>query len=323
MRWLRPFVLTATLALSTTAAGQPVDVTEASEEQKAAARDAYKAGDKTFAAGQYDEALDHFRSSYQTVASPNSHYMIARSLDMLGRHVEAYEELEATIAEADALAASDDRYAKTAATARENLEQWRQKIGLLTLDVSAPSGASLTVGGRQIDFWDRPIPVEPGQVEVTLTTPDGTKQRTVEVAAGGTAELTMVAPAPLVVDEAPPEETDDGISGLRIGAYVGFGVGAVGLIGFGVFGGLHLSEYGDFEDECPDGSCPPDRSADADSGRTYQTIANVGLIVGIAGASAGLGLLIADLLSDGSEEDGKDELAISVGPGSLSVGGTF
>ncbi len=323
MRWLRLCLLTATLALSSAAAAQTVDVTEATEEQKTAAREAYKAGDKAFAAGKYEEALGHFRDSYDKVKSPNSHYMVARSLDMLGRHVEAYRELEATIAEADALAGSDERYAKTAATARDNLEQWRQKIGLLTLDVRAPAGASVSVGGRSIDGWDAPIPVEPGVVTVTLSTPDGTTERSVEVEAGGSAELTLNAPSPLVVDDTPPEEeTDDGISGLRIGAYVGFGVGAVGLIGFGVFGGLHLNEYGKFEDECPDGSCAPDRSADADTGRTYQTIANVSLIVGIAGATAGLGLLIGDLVSDGSDDEG-DDLAIAVGPGSLSLEGRF
>jgi hypothetical protein len=91
------------------------------------------------------------------------------------------------------------------------------------------------------------------------------------------------------------------------------------------------STYSDLEDQCPDGVCSPDLESDADSGRTYQTVANVSLVFGIVGIAAGAGLIVWDLV-DPSPSDApaaEDEATASVrpqlvvGPGAIGLRGSF
>src|SRR5688572_1019616 len=72
------------------AAGVSPLTASAQERRKAQAR--YEEGAKLFEAKRFPEALKAFQESYDIVASPNSHLMIARSLRDSGKLVAAYEE---------------------------------------------------------------------------------------------------------------------------------------------------------------------------------------------------------------------------------------
>ena len=98
--------LTSALALGTLLAltappafGASKEVAAATPAEKSEASNLYAAAMADFEKDALDNALKGFRDSYGVVKSPNSHFMIARTLARLGRNVEAYEELEATIAE--------------------------------------------------------------------------------------------------------------------------------------------------------------------------------------------------------------------------------
>ena len=110
------------------------------------------------------------------------------------------------------------------------------------------------------------------------------------------------------------------------------GVGAAGLITFGIFGGMTLSTYGDLDDTCPDGNCPVGSQEDIDAGQTYQTVANVGLVIGLVGAAASATLFLLPMLTGSDEGASEEEMAaarrhppltIGVGPGALTIGGHF
>ena len=162
-----------------------------------------------------------------------------------------------------------------------------------------------------------------------LTTPEGTARRQLKLAAGANESVHLEVKA----DQAgpgerrlpPPDEpTEDGPVSLIPFSIVGFAVGGVGMLGFAIFGSLTLSEYSKLEEKCPTNSCRPEISEEADDGRTYQTAANVSLVIGAVGLAAGTGLLITALMQDdGGEADTAGMPSISVGPGSLFVSGTF
>lgn len=318
------------------AAGASLDT--ATKAQKKTAGEKFGTGMKAFDGKKYDDALAAFRASYDGVASPNSHLMIARTLVKLGRLGEAYEEFDKTEHEAEAAASVDKKYKKAAKSAADERDALREKIALVTVQVSdAKSDDELTVADRKIDRedWTNPVAVDPGSIKVVLRSSDGhTTEKQVQADAGGTAsvEIAPEAPKPAVTNtethaEAKPSTSGGGVN-KRTLAYIAGGVGAAGLVTFGVFGILNNSKYSSLKDSCPNNSCPADRKSAADTGRTYQTVANVGLVVGIVGLAGGATLYF---LSVGDEKKDKKaeragpepKVAVGLGFGSVNVRGSF
>ena len=91
-------------------------------------------------------------------------------------------------------------------------------------------------------------------------------------------------------------------SKLRPWAYVAGGVGVAGLAVFTIAGLVSQSTYSDLEDSCGNGPCSSQDDIDKiDSGRSQQTIANVGLVVGLLGIGAGVTLFVLSLGGNKSE----------------------
>jgi hypothetical protein len=73
----------------------------------------------------------------------------------------------------------------------------------------------------------------------------------------------------------------------------------VGAIGFGMFAGFGATSeaiYAGLDDRCGPDRCRPSDRADADAGKRQQTIANVGLVLGVTGVALGTALLVTELL---------------------------
>ncbi len=327
----------ALVAASPAALAAGASLQAATAAQKKTAGDRFVAGMKAFDASDYDGALTAFEESYGAVASPNSHLMIARTLVKLNRLGEAYEEFDKTQREAAEDAKIDKKYEKAGKSAADERDALRPKIALITVQVSgAGSGDKLTVAGRQIDQadWANPIPVDPGSVIVVLQSAGGkTTQKGIDATAGGTATVQIGEAAATPETgaaggtETKAEASTSGIN-KRTLAYVAGGVGAAGLITFGVFGILDNSKYNSLKKDCPGGSCPASKKSEADTGKTYQTVANVGLVVGIVGLAGGATLYFLstrDAKKDEGASAAKNTPGVDVGLGfgSVNVRGTF
>jgi len=323
------------------AQGDPVE--NATEQDKAQARQQYLVGKQAFAQRKFEEALQGFKGSYDVVASPNSHLMVVNTLVEMERYDEAYVEAQAVAAEAEAaVAAGHAKYGTTAAAAKRTMEWLRPQIGLVTVqvEVAAEPGTVLTVNGKALDSsqWGQPVPVLPGPLTALLTSSGGEQRREITVQAGGTDTVVFQPPAPTTPDPEPvPEPKPDASASFnpfdqsddqRLAAYVVGGVGATGMLLFAILGGLHLSQHGDLEDQCTDGICPPELEEDADSGRGLQTGANVTLVIGLVGLAGGAALFFTtDWFLGGDDEGSAEEQAwrptVTVGPGSVGIRGTF
>src|SRR5262249_40691806 len=128
---LTSWVVCGALAFATPAIGAAAD--GPSPEQKAGAQKTFDAGSKLYDAHRYEEALAAFRASYQILASPNSHLMVARAMRELGKNVDAYLEYDAVAKEA---AAKGERYESAGTAAKEEAEELKAKIAFLTVKVS-------------------------------------------------------------------------------------------------------------------------------------------------------------------------------------------
>ena len=315
-----------------------VPVQSATEEQKESASTAYLSAKEAFDARNFDEALSGFRASYDIVASPNARLMVVASLSELGRHAEAYEEVVPAIAEAKEAAATDPKYEGTVASLERARDDLRAKIGLLTVTVDPSVQGDVTLDGKTIspDRLGQPVAVMPGPHVVAVA---GGESRDVEVQAGGDAAVAL----------APPSGDGDGDGGVDDGdgdgegattatgdwfvenrrtiAYAAGGVGVVGMVLFGAFGGLTLSTQSDLDEACgPQKICPPESRSDIDDGKTYQAVANAGLVIGIVGLTAGVGLFVWDVLDEGGEDEemaGGPTMRMTVGAGHLGLEGSF
>jgi hypothetical protein len=70
------------------------------------------------------------------------------------------------------------------------------------------------------------------------------------------------------------------------------GIGAAGLLTFAIAGIAANSTYNDLDAACRGGPCPASNQSEISRGKTEQTIANVGLVVGGVGLAAGATLFI-------------------------------
>ncbi len=327
---------------------QGAAVDEATAGQKKAAQREFNKAMTAFRAKRFDEALAGFRASYDIVTSPNTRLMVVHVLVDMGKTVPAYWEAQATVEAAEAAAARDKRYVAAAKSARRELARMRARIGLVTVHVSRPAGSeepaegdgelTLTVAGQELDpaDWGQPLAVKPGPCEIVLLAETGSASKEVTVSAGGSVEVTIAPPhgrlhptgeprQPQPDDPSEGVETSDSSdgSGLRTAAYVAGGLGVAGMAVFAISGSLATSNYDELVEQCPGDRCPADLESQADTTRSQQTAANVGLVVGVVGLAAGVALLVTSFVLEGGSAEPQPEVAVSMGPGSLVITGSF
>ncbi|HEX3343465.1 MAG TPA: tetratricopeptide repeat protein [Polyangiaceae bacterium] len=320
-------VLIASVTLPAWADGVLPAVATPVQREQAQAR--FARGKELLGKKQYDAALTEFRASHEIVASPNTRLELARCLRAMGRLVAAYAELGRASVEAKELVGQDNRYQRAFDSATAERAEIEPQLGFVVLTITSPSDdTKVTVGGEEIRraAWAEPAPAVAGETEVVVETPGHAPvRRKLTLAAGQKTALTVdaqsgdlpggAAPPP----PAPPAPVEAGPSPLRTAAYVAGGVGVAGLVTFGIAGILARSTYNDLNGACHGGPCPPDKTGEISSGKTQQTIANVGLIVGIAGVAGGGTLFV---LSLGKSSSGPTT-GLAVGPGWAGVRGRF
>lgn len=340
MRTTRPskFVALATAlhlalvpALASAVGVSPGSATPVQREQ---AQAKFVKGKDHLAKKQYAEALAEFRGSLEIVASPNARLFVARTLRDMGKIVEAYVEFGRTEVEAKELAAQDVRYQKTAEAAAAERKEIEPQLAFVTVTIKGASDATtLKIGGEEVKRagWNEPAPIVPGSAEVVVETPGKpTVRRMVTLPAGGKTAVDVDAEtgvatggalvtAPTPEKPAEPVKKDEGGGDYRTYAYVAGGVGAAGLITFGVFGALAASRYSDLKDACGGKPCPESKRSDVEGGQTRQTIANIGLVVGLVGVATGVTLFV--LSKPKSPSEGTTQAV--VGPSFVGLSGTF
>jgi hypothetical protein len=323
--WCLPICAALSMSVLPAWAGE---AQSSAKDQRAGAKKTFEVGNKLYDSHHFEEALAAFRASYQIVASPNSGLMIARCLRELGRNAEAYREYDAVVAEAGR---GGERYRSSGEAATEERGELKSKVALLTVRVAdAKSGVTVKVGDVKLADADIgvPVPFNPAQVVVTAESADGASARSdVTLNAGAASEVELWLTKPVEVPAAPPPptvapppvvaEVPSPPSSLRTWSYVAGGVGAAGFITFAVFGAMTASKYSSLEKACPQKQCSADQKDDVDTGKTYQTVANVGLGVGIAGLATGITLFF---VSSGHKDD---DVHVAFGPGTAQVSGRF
>jgi hypothetical protein len=325
------FVFSTLVAAPAFAAG--VTPGAATPVQREQAQSRFLRGKELYGQAKYDAALAEFSASLDIVTSPNARLYVGRCLRDMNRLVAAYVELGRTMIEARELARDDPRYEKTAEAARDERAALEPKLAFMDISVAHPAPTTtLKVGGDEVrrGGWSEPVPILPGSADVVVETPGHTPiTKNVKLVAGERKSLSIDAaadtPEVAVVPEKPHDDagsasTSSSKSTLRTLAYVAGGVGVAGFVTFAIFGLKSNGTYSDLQKACPSGPCPPGHSDDISAGKTQQTVANVGLVVGIVGAAAGVTLFV---LSTGKSTPSQPTASVSVGPSYIGMRGAF
>lgn len=126
-------------------------------------------------------------------------------------------------------------------------------------------------------------------------------------------------PDPIVDPE--PETGDTGssdTSGMTIGGFVLIGVGAASLVVTAITGAMVLDRKSTVDDpeHCdPEGTCDAEGLEAADDGKTLSAVSTATFVIGLAAIATGIALVVFD--------DDETSTALAIGPGHVSLRGTF
>lgn len=260
--------------------------------QEAAANASFNAAQKLYDQRKYADALILFRTAQEASDSPNAQLMVAHCLIELGALAEAYDELQATMRAAAALAQSSPKYARTRDTAATELSALERRIGRLVLvatDLGA--GTAVTINGSAVppERLGLPIAVVPGTKIVELTQPGATARRYEVMVLAGEMKTVKVRSSSAVAAAPAPAPVGGGVRGA---GFVVAGVGVVGVVVLAVTAPLAQSKFSTLEQECGGVRCVDTKYGSVvDGGRTLDTLSTVGLVVGVTGLVSG-GLMI-------------------------------
>jgi len=317
-----------------------------SEEDTSGARAAATQGATAFDQKHWADAVDLFTRAESLVHSPVHLLFKARALVQLGQLVKAHETYVAITREPQP-ATPSPVLSNAQEAARTELAALEPRLANVTIKLQGPGAADATVTMDGVKVPAALVglarPVDPGQHQFQATgagvqsavasvslNEGGASVVTLELqpAAGVSAAPPSAAPTPVTAPNAaapPPAESAHG-SGLRVGSYVAFGAGAVGLAVGTVFALSAKSKYDDANALCPSFPCDLTRAQSdhrtqlGKDGDSAKSLSLVGFIVGGVGVATGATLFV---LSNHKTEAATVELRPWLGLGSLGVDGRF
>jgi hypothetical protein len=302
----------------------------------AAAKDEFARAVKLFKAGQAEEALPLFQEVSRATRSPNAHLYVGHCLVRLRRHAEAYRAFAATIKEIGEQ--PDDKYEPTREAAQAQLSALAPRVARLVLSLAdVPHGLAVRVDDAPVEERElgSQLALEPGSHRVDARAQGMAPiERLVNIDGGEVKTITLsfrpVDKGQRGSDIAPPRPSDAARStagGPGAGGAtrtLGFIAGGVGIAGFAVFtvAGLNAkSVYDELSKECGNGGCTdPAHRDDMSRGKSLQTAANIGLVVGVVGIAASGTLMIISLSQPRATGT---SLALAAGAGTVSCRGSF
>jgi hypothetical protein len=296
---------------------------EPTASEKADARASMAEGRALRSQRNFEGALRSFNAADGIMHVPTTGLEVARTLEAMGRLVEARSMLGKVMA--IPVAPTDPAPFQEALSAAAVLyEEIDQRIPMVTFVVRAPSSQkapTVWVDGQLVPASEigNPLRLDPGahqimarlgQLDVTqsIDLHERDRQPVVLRLLGGSASGSTDGRSPS------PWQT--------IG-YVSFGTSAAGLIVGTVTGALALSTKHTAEAGCTDGRCPPATWDAIDRAHDYATVSTIGF----ATFGAGLGLGFASLALTPSSDVRSSAPSVRVRPrlgvGRLEIEGTF
>jgi len=301
----------------------------ASEADRATARALALEGHNALQKKDYATAADRFGRADSLVHAPTLVVDWARSLQGLGRFVEAHEKYELVLREGIP-DGSPKSWLRALQDAKKELDALKPRLAWVTVIIKDPPDASVKIDGVLVP----PAAVgvkraaDPGFPEVSVTalgyepfkqtmTVGPGEEKSLEVSLKKLPEV--AAPASKSDPAYRPRQKSDA---RRAVSYAMLGLGGAGLVAGGVTGGLALRKRSDLKDECRGERCPSSSSKKISTYHLYGNISAATLALGVAGLGTGLVLLLTEPKTEETASVGLRVRPL-LGLGAIGAEGTF
>ena len=278
---------------------------------------------RLFKNGENERALPLFIQLGETTNSPNAFLYVGYCQLNLGHERAAHQAFSRAVKLS--LEPPSDKYLETREAAQIELGKLNLRLANLTISfVSLPAEAVVRLDGEVIENAQlgSPLAVPPGPHHVEAESP-GSKPiaRDVSLEAGGFKVLALLfekeTEAPQAIGTQSPRRSDTRLTTM---GWIAGGVGLTGLGTFVIAGLQSRGIYRTLQSECPAGCDDAAHRDDANRGKLYQTVANVGLGLGLVGTLTGATLVY---LGTRGTASGAPSVAVSQGSFLLSYAGGF
>jgi hypothetical protein len=291
-------------------------------------------GVQAYESGRFAEARNIFKRAHELSPTARTLRTIGMCSFNLGDYVDAVWNLESSLTDKRRPLTEDQVKHVADLIARSN-----QRIGRFRLTL-VPGEISLLVDGRVALLLARTeLLLEAGHHDIQASAPGYvTAHSTLNVDGGDRTTLVFKLPPDEYAIQTPPDgrpaslsaaaalrdsqpgspREPDHVSASRAIGYVSLGLGAAGLVGFGVSGALALSQKSELDQHCPNTSCSSAYQRDIERYDTLRTLSTVTLVGGGVLAALGATLLIFEPSSERAESAAIVPL---IGLGSLGVRG--
>lgn len=298
------------------------------------ARDQFRQAIAAEAAGNWGAALGLLRQVSNIKMTPQVRYNIALCEDNLGQLVAALGDYELALAEGQAISATDVTDVVPA-----RIAALRARIPILVVTrTERARTAAISVDGVQLGaaMLGQQTPVDPGTHVIEATAKGFApfsksvdlaekESKTVEVdltplpAAAGPAASTSgaAAPVPAGADKGRAPEKRTNVLPFVVG-----GVGVASLAASGVLYALRAGTMSDLDAVCGDSrsKCPKQSEDTYNRGKTYNTLTNVTLGLGVAALGTGVVLYFT---SDGKSESQSASVGVAPAAADADLGASF
>ncbi|RYZ05231.1 MAG: PEGA domain-containing protein [Myxococcales bacterium] len=303
--------------VSAPAWAQSADTASADAEVEQA-RKHFSQGLKLYKEGDFDAALVQFERAYAIKSNFKVLYNIAQCYFELHQYVEARDALSRYVKEG-----ASNIEAERKAQVDTDLSELQKRIAHLKLSVNV-NGATVYVDGKKagVTPLTSAIDVNEGQRTISVEAQDhGSKQRVVRLAGGEEQAVTLnfeeLRPSAAAGSGSSPGGAARAPRGLGAGFWV-TGIGALALgAGAGVTGYLALQAQSDREDNLKrPGVTAAELDDDASKAKTFALTTDI--LAGGAIVFAGIATVLLV-----TNDSGKEQVGLGVGPGNVSLRGTF
>ncbi len=295
-----------------------------------AAREAYREGVGLETTGNWAAALEKFRAVAAVKSTSRVRFHIGLCQEKLGRWVEALGAYNLALADARQESAADVE--KEVEAARASLDA---RIPRLTvLRGQAAEAISVSIDGVALGAAaiGTEIPLDPGVHTVETSSPGRGPfrvnveltervRKTIDAIPASNSSLMPSASATPVAPGKPPSS--------HAWPWLAVGVGAASLAASGVFYLLRQGKVSSLQDACgSDYHCSEAERPVYDSARTYNTLTNVTLGVGVLGVGVGTVLLLTSKkpsrsTSSATHPASSPRVGVGLHPSGVTLAGRF
>ncbi len=281
------------------------------------ARKHFSQGLKLYKDGDFDAALVQFERAYAIKSNYKVLYNIAQCYFELHQYVEARDALSRYVKDGEGSLEADRK-----TQVQSDLSELQKRIAHLKLSVNV-NGATIYVDGKKAGTTPltTAIDVNEGQRTISVEAQDhGSKQRVVRLAGGEEQTVTLNFEEAKANASSAGGSADGGAQGAK-GLGTGFwvtGIGALALgAGAGVTGYLALQAQSDRDDNLKRLGVTAGELAD-DRSKARSLALTTDILAGSAIVFAGIATVLLV-----THDTGKEQVSLGVGPGNVSLRGSF